>query len=58
MERLLFVPAVAATEWLRELLQGLSQIALPIAGRHFVDYALESAQKFGFAHVGILDWIG
>jgi len=56
MERLLFVPAVSATEWLRELLLGLSPIALPIAGRHFVDYALESAQKFGFAHVGILDW--
>ena len=56
MERLLFVPTVSATEWLRELLPGLSPIALPIAGRHFVDYALESTRRFGFAHVGILDW--
>ena len=34
----------------------LSPIALPIAGRRFIDYALESAQRFGFARSGVLDW--
>ena len=56
MERLLFVPSVAATEWLHELLPQLSSVALPIAGRHFIDYALESAQRFGFKKTGVLDW--
>ena len=55
MERLLFVPSVAESEWLHELLPGLSAAALPIAGRHFIDYALESAHRFGFANIGILD---
>lgn len=56
MERLLFVPAVFASEWLHEFLPNLSPAALPIAGRHVIDYVLESMHRFGFAHVGILDW--
>ena len=56
MESLLFVPAVSASEWLHELLPELSPVALPIAGRHFLDYALESAQRFGFVRTGVLDW--
>ena len=56
MGRLLFVPAVSESEWLHEFLPGRSFAALPIAGRHFIDYALESAHRFGFVNIGILDW--
>lgn len=56
MESLLLVPAVAQSEWLHELLPALSPIALPIAGRRFLDYTLECAQRFGFARAGVLDW--
>ena len=56
MESLLIVPSASETEWLHELLPELSPIALPIAGRRFFDYALESAQRFGFVRVGVLDW--
>ena len=56
MKSLLFVPSVAQSEWLHELLPWLSLAELPVAGRRFIDYALESAQKFGTSVVGILDW--
>ena len=56
MNRILFVPSVAQSEWLHEILPWLSLAELPVAGRRFIDYALESAQKFGTSVVGILDW--
>ena len=56
MNNALFVPSVSRLEWLHELLPWLSQAELPVAGRRFIDYALESAQKFGFGAVGIIDW--
>lgn len=56
MTKLLFMPSVAATEWLRELLPWISPVELPVAGRRFLDYALECAQKFGFRIAGVLDW--
>ena len=56
MDKVLFVPSVAQSEWLRESLPWMSALSLPIAGRRFIDYALESAQKFGFRIAGALDW--
>ena len=56
MKKVLFMPSVSQSEWLHGLLPWLSQAELPVAGRRFIDYALESAQKNGFGVVGILDW--
>ena len=56
MQTLLFMPSVVQSEWLHELLPWMSLTELPVAGRRFIDYALESAQKFGFGVFGILDW--
>ena len=56
MKNVLFMPSVAQSEWLHELLPWLSQAELPVAGRRFLDYALECAQKSGFSVFGILDW--
>ena len=56
MDRILFVPSVARSEWLHEMLPNMSQVMLPVAGRSFLDYALECAQKFNFKSAGILDW--
>ena len=56
MQNLLLMPSVEQSEWLHDLLPWLSPTELPVAGRRFIDYALESAQKFGFGVFGILDW--
>lgn len=56
MKNVLFMPSVSQSEWLHEILPWLSPAELPVAGRRFIDYALESAQKFGFGVFGILDW--
>lgn len=56
MDRVLFVPSVAQNEWLHEILPEVSPLMLPVAGRHFFDYAMEAAQKSGFRLAGTLDW--
>ena len=56
MNNVLFVPSVSRLEWLHELLPWLSQAELPVAGRRFIDYALECGQKLGLGAVGIIDW--
>ena len=56
MDNVLFVPATAETEWVREVLPGLSPAELPVAGRRIIDYAIERAQKFGVMFTEILDW--
>ena len=56
MDRILFVPSVGRSEWLHELLPEMDQLNLPVAGRSFIEYALECAKKFGFESAGILDW--
>ena len=56
MRNLLLMPSVVQSEWLHDLLPWQSPTELPVAGRRFLDYALESAQKFGFGVFGILDW--
>lgn len=56
MKNIVFVPAVAATEWVRGLLPEMTQTELPLAGRRFIDYAIEQAQNGDFAIAEILDW--
>ena len=43
MRTLLFMPSIAQSEWLHDLLPWMSLAELPVAGRRFLDYALESA---------------
>lgn len=47
MTSAVFVPRTAAAPWTDEVLPGLSPAELPVAGRPFVDYALEAAGRFG-----------
>lgn len=56
MKGVIFVPSVAETEWIREILPDISPAELPVAGRRYIDYAIEHAQKCGFDMVEILDW--
>ena len=49
------VPATAQTAWLREILSDRSPAELPLAGQRIVDYALESAERFGIREVEVFD---
>ena len=46
MDNILFVPATHETQWIQEVLPGISPAELPVAGRRAIDYAIERAQKF------------
>ncbi|MCR5414163.1 MAG: hypothetical protein K6F50_05490 [Kiritimatiellae bacterium] len=54
-DNLLIVPATRDTEWIRDVLPGTSPAELPVAGRRFVDYALELAHGFDAVFLEILD---
>ena len=56
MFNILFVPSVRETEWVQELLPGISPLELPVAGMRFFDYALERGQEFGVQFMEVLDW--
>ncbi|MBR5549633.1 MAG: hypothetical protein IKU71_07870 [Kiritimatiellae bacterium] len=56
MDNILFVPATLDTEWVKDMLPGMSPAELPVAGRRAIDYAIERAQKFGVMFTEILDW--
>ena len=56
MKNAIFVPSVAQTDWLRDVLPGVRPAELPIAGRRFIDYALEAAVRFGVVMAEVLDW--
>lgn len=56
MRGLLFVPSVADTHWIGEIVGGYSLAELPIGGRSISEYGLEMAVKFGFEMCEILDW--
>lgn len=56
MDNILFVPSVPASEWCREVLPDISPLELPVAGKRFVDYALECAQRFDVLMAEIIDW--
>ena len=52
---LILVPAVPDSEWLREAVPWATPAELPIAGKRFIDYALEGAIKAESQFVEILD---
>ncbi len=56
MESLLFVPLVEDSKWVLDILPSTSVAELPVAGRRFVDYGLEIAQKAGGTLLEVLDW--
>ena len=56
MESLLFVPLVKSSKWVLDILPATSLAELPVAGRRFVDYGLEYAQKSGGTLLEVLDW--
>ena len=56
MESLLFVPLVRASKWIRDILPSKSPAELPVAGRRFVDYGLEMAQRAKATLLEVLDW--
>ena len=56
MDSLLFVPLVEDSKWVLDILPSTSVAELPVAGRRFVDYGLEIAQKAGGTLLEVLDW--
>lgn len=56
MKNAIFIPSVPQSEWSRDVLLGISPAELPIAGRRYIDYALEAAVRFGVIMAEVLDW--
>jgi hypothetical protein len=56
MDNVLFVPSDSSSDWVRETLPLASPLELPVAGRRYIDYAIECARKFGILFAEILDW--
>lgn len=56
MDNILFVPATRELDWVQDVLPGASPAELPVAGRRVIDYAIESAQRFGVMFTEVLDW--
>ncbi len=56
MESLLFVPLVKDSKWVLDILPSMSPAELPVAGRRFVDYGLEMAQRAQGTLLEVLDW--
>lgn len=56
MDNILFVPGVPSSAWVREMLPVASPMELPVAGRRYIDYAIECARRFGIMFAEILDW--
>ena len=56
MEKTFFIPTARGSEFFARLRPGSTPAALPVAGRRFIDYAIESAVKFGVREVTVLDW--
>lgn len=56
MKNAIFIPSLPHVEWLADVMPGISPAELPLAGRRFIDYALEAAIRFGVVMAEILDW--
>lgn len=56
VENAIFVPSVPATSWTDDVLPGKSASALPIAGRRYIDYAMEYCHDRGITMMEVLDW--
>lgn len=56
MKGIIFVPAVEETRWVEELLPGVTPAELPVAGKRYIDYAIELAGNCGYEMAEVLDW--
>lgn len=56
MESVLFLPSIKENAWVQEILPGKSSAELPVAGRRYIDYAIEEAFCLGADVCEILDW--
>ena len=56
MKGVVLVPAVRGPDWLAEVLPALGPAELPLAGRRWIDYAVEWAEQAGYGMVEVLDW--
>ena len=56
MKGVVLVPAVRGPDWLREVLPAIGPSELPLAGRRWIDYAVEWAEQAGYGMVEVLDW--
>lgn len=56
MDNILFFPSVPSSSWVRETIPVESPIELPVAGRRYIDYAIECARRFSIMFAEILDW--
>ena len=56
MASIIFVPSLPGNAWLENFFPGSSAAELPVAGRRFVDYAFERAQKLGVLFTEVIDW--
>ena len=56
MKGVVLVPTVRGPDWLAEVLPGLGPAELPLAGRRWIDYAVEWAEQAGYGMVEVLDW--
>ena len=56
MENIILVPSVVGMEWFDDIFPGRSVAELPIAGRRWVDYAIECAKRFDVSFLEVLDW--
>ncbi|MBQ7187856.1 MAG: hypothetical protein IJR99_00415 [Kiritimatiellae bacterium] len=50
---ILIVPSIPRDEWMQEVLPDISAVELPLAGKRYIDYALEVANR----HTSTLTWI-
>ena len=54
--RAVFIPFVPDSAWTERVLPGLSPAEIPVAGRQFVDYAMEAAKRFSISKAEVVDW--
>lgn len=55
-KEILFVPSVSRTEWVSKLVPNWGAANLKVAGRKFLDYALQYAHRLDAEMMEILDW--
>lgn len=56
MKAVVFVPSAPGSDWVREALPWLSPVQLPLAGRRWIDYAVEWAAASGYQMAEVVDW--
>lgn len=55
--RALLVPSVPDALWAPAVLPGVNPLETAVAGRQFIDYALEAAQRFDISKILVIDWL-